>query len=312
MTCPYESFCNDLKLFPDMNAYIVFAIDPVATVEDLNDAELTLRCQSMENKRYVALVSEFLHIRTQSYESIRLHLLGSGLPPDVPQQFQESSMFISVAPSTVPHPLGRSVITPSHPLPWLNCYHTAFATVDVRVRKAWTNAEAGWHSEERDMLFCDVMLEQDLERSAAAREAHAARLPPLPPPPQQGEEWGESWADVEQTLAIDSTSPAEVYYRCQFSGLSGPEMLQKMYERTHGIGSLCSCATSPVEDDFDWIRDPEVSNQMLDLTLPEGSSPDQPSTVISASYDLSQVEEANDPADFFKELEAINQYVKSL
>ncbi|KAJ7664395.1 hypothetical protein DFH06DRAFT_984112, partial [Mycena polygramma] len=130
MNCPLNTFLENTPYFPEEGAYVVFSIDPMATVKHLNDPRLTSVCASMKNKRYVALVrSELRAIVNAPHRSIRLHLLSYGSPPDVPRL----SMSIPVAPSTNPHPLGRKPLLPTLPLPWSNCHHSTLNDVDVRV-----------------------------------------------------------------------------------------------------------------------------------------------------------------------------------
>lgn len=74
MTCPFKKFCDGLRPFPEPNSYIVFSIDPVATVESLNDRDLIFGCQLIENKKYVALVTDVSHC-FELYWSIYLHHL---------------------------------------------------------------------------------------------------------------------------------------------------------------------------------------------------------------------------------------------
>lgn len=227
-------------------------------------------------------------------------------------------MSVPVVPSTLPHPLGRKPLSGSLPLPWSNCHHSAFASIEVRTRSAWTNAPSQWNYDDDEMVRFHNLQRLDLERSRAAREAAAAGLPPLPPPPPHQESDQQNCGF--EPIVVDPDFPREIYYRCQFPGVHGPmELEEKMYARTRGSPCSCDqCISSRAErrDFGDLIAnsepgpDRDLAMALLGMMLTQGSSEDMPSTVINVSYDLAEVAEVNDPRDFFKELEILNEYVE--
>ncbi|KAJ7485073.1 hypothetical protein B0H11DRAFT_2018045 [Mycena galericulata] len=318
MACPFQVFCDEFRPFPQPNSYIVFSIDPVATVEiqDLNDRELTMCCHLLENKKYVALVMDFLDWISPdpSYMSYKLHLLAPGPPDDVPEKFQESSMSVPVVPSTVPHPLGRKPLAGSLPLPWSNCHHSVFAAVEVRARSALTNAPSPWNYDEDELGLYHDMLDIDRERSRAARTAAAAGLPPLPPPPQHQESNLPNCG--YEPVAVDLDFPRETYYRCECPGVHLPGLSAEIYAKNFGGPCSCNeCIASRAQEneiygtgDLELGSDVDLAAALLGMMLTEGPSK-MPSTVINASYDLAVLEEVNDPRQFFKELETLNQLI---
>lgn len=185
-------------------------------------------------------------------------------------------MSVPVAPNTIPHPLGRNALSASLPLPWPNCHHSAFATVEVRTRSAWTNAPSPWNYDADELYLYDRMLRLDLQRSTAAREAAAAGLSPLPPPPPH-QECEESAGDFDP-IVVDPDFAREIYYRCQFPGVQGPELQEKMYASSHGGPCSCNECTAPHAQDkdiFDWGNlkpgsDPDLSAALLGMMLTEG------------------------------------------
>ncbi|KAJ6552099.1 hypothetical protein DFH09DRAFT_1499140 [Mycena vulgaris] len=269
----------------------------------------------MTNKKYVALVTDLLDwiSLNPSYESIRIHLLAPGPLHNVPGMFQESSMSVPVAPSIIPHPLGRKALPASHPLPWTNCHHSAFAMVDVRARSAWTNAPASWHFDQSESGLYHEFLDVDHQRSQTARETHAAGIPPLPSPPQHIVE-DDSWWELEKTPSVDPDFQREIYHRYQF-----PELAPDDLGAEEGPGSedwawrILARRTGGLKSEGpDSDIDLDLEGALLGLMLPDRPSKEPPLTVINVSYDLGELAAINDPGDFFKELELLKHSLRRL
>ncbi|KAJ7086373.1 hypothetical protein B0H15DRAFT_844395 [Mycena belliarum] len=316
MPCPskLQAFSDELLPFPERDTYIVFSIDLVATVESLNDPELTLCCQLMASKKYVALVTDCpgWMLSHTAYRQLRLHLLAPGPPQDLPEKFHESSMSVPVAPSTLPHPLGRVPLPPSHPLPWADCYHSFSAVVTVRARRAWTTAPAPWNYDQTECSLYRGMLQIDRARSQAAREAHAAGLPRLPPAPQHIIQETKDWGfDRDPFVAPDF--PRQIFYRCQFPGVPQGELIEKMYERAHPGESPCACdacldeSRNSSAEDVASGPDLDSAQAFLGLLLTEPAEDPSSLPIINVSYDLRDVPVVNDPSEFFMELELLTQ-----
>ncbi|TFK70199.1 hypothetical protein BDN72DRAFT_766907, partial [Pluteus cervinus] len=107
---------------PAWTTFVVFTLDPVATVKHLKDAEALKAARRMKPKTYLAYVNKAwswdFSLPYQVYDII---LLAHGLPERDAQSGIEPDMCTPVAPATF-HPSGRDPLQPSRPLPFENCY----------------------------------------------------------------------------------------------------------------------------------------------------------------------------------------------
>ncbi|KZP16953.1 hypothetical protein FIBSPDRAFT_1047220 [Athelia psychrophila] len=122
--------------FPLLFSYVTIKIDPVKSVERLEDDEATAAAQDAVNKVYIGYLSFYggwMDDEHDGHSDYVIHLLRSGLPKSSPDEFFEEHMCIPVFPNT-DHP-SREPLTLSRPLPigWTNCYHASFEVVSLRV-----------------------------------------------------------------------------------------------------------------------------------------------------------------------------------
>ncbi|KZP32168.1 hypothetical protein FIBSPDRAFT_722953, partial [Athelia psychrophila] len=109
--------------FPRLTSYVTIKLDPVESVEILEDDEATTAAQGAVSKVYVGYIANWDDEEDEENANYLIHLLRSGLPKSSPEEFIEEDMCIPVFPNT-DHP-SRKPITPSDPLPisWTHCYH---------------------------------------------------------------------------------------------------------------------------------------------------------------------------------------------
>ncbi|KAJ6613672.1 hypothetical protein B0H10DRAFT_1951305 [Mycena sp. CBHHK59/15] len=272
MNCHLKHFEDQIRSFPasEPDTYIAFFIDPVATVENLNDREPALGCQLMENKKHVALV-----IKKFSKSLACLHLL---FPKKV-----------------LTHSVGSLSVLPF--LPWPNCHHSGFASLEARSRTACTNALAPWHYDIDHLSLYHEMLTVDVHRLRAARDAHVDGLPSLPPPPQHVIRYCEEpwWGKLEE--------PSQMLIWIS---------LGKFTISANFLDSKAlNFSRKYIADSEDFDSGPDLFDLPLELLgcmFMKQSSSDAPLPIINVSYYLREVAEVNDLQDFFKELEVLNQY----
>ncbi|KAK0234037.1 hypothetical protein IW262DRAFT_1257869, partial [Armillaria fumosa] len=103
--------------------YITIKLDPIASLQSLNDEEVTKACSALETKTYVACATYLysLHFPGVDWISVGLHLVSQGLPDPGPYGFTASDMSVPIYPATA-HPLSRPSVKPGAPLPWPDCY----------------------------------------------------------------------------------------------------------------------------------------------------------------------------------------------
>ncbi|KAI0043353.1 hypothetical protein FA95DRAFT_1563422 [Auriscalpium vulgare] len=121
-------------LTPAACAYIVFTLDPVATLEDLKDPIAVEQARAMGTSKYVGMVIEGVDLASpyRPYHTCTCSLLSQGLPTPSPSEGIDEAMCVPIAPAT--HPSGRMGINPSPPLPWDNLYHHSMLNLDLRIR----------------------------------------------------------------------------------------------------------------------------------------------------------------------------------
>ncbi|TRM56587.1 hypothetical protein BD626DRAFT_440784 [Schizophyllum amplum] len=118
---------------PLPGAYLVISLDPVASLERLDDPIVRQQCQEMKCGKYVACATKekgafgtFFRYCTFTFD-----LVVQGLPPDDPSTFFHQSMTIPILPNTS-HPTSRRPARATYPLPWNDCYHASCFRVEAR------------------------------------------------------------------------------------------------------------------------------------------------------------------------------------
>ncbi|KAI0043073.1 hypothetical protein FA95DRAFT_1546810 [Auriscalpium vulgare] len=118
---------------PTRGTYVVFTLNPTATVEALRDPIAMQQAQKLSTKQYVGalLNSDIKGFSPRKYYSGLLAVISQGRPILSPGEGVEEDMCIPIEPAT--HPGGRRAVSPKPPLPWDNLYHHTAVSFDVRV-----------------------------------------------------------------------------------------------------------------------------------------------------------------------------------
>lgn len=143
---------------PQTGEYFAFQINPVKTVEWLDDADATAACEKLTARRYLACVlgvSSFHYpfwagaldanlsspkwiggIPEVGFDyGLQVFILAFGMADmaSPPEQGIIPEMSFPVLPATGPHPLEREPLHCDPPLPWAGCYHFTIVRIPLRV-----------------------------------------------------------------------------------------------------------------------------------------------------------------------------------
>ncbi|KAJ7773866.1 hypothetical protein B0H16DRAFT_1510261 [Mycena metata] len=225
---------------PLPGTFAVMSIDPVASLEYLDDPQALLACEKLEQKNYVVYVKDGNFFdRTNSYHDYTVEFLLDELPHAVPDQGIEPSMSIPVLPTTA-HPLGREPLRPtSGALPWSDCYLSPFHGAEVRAGAAIFEEDAPLYElapRERGrhdrLMTIDTARRRALQEAMKMRQTYASNVSSMrpladnaastshsPPPPDldEGEDSAseysvEDWEDSNDTAdTLDSDDPGPSY-----------------------------------------------------------------------------------------------------
>ncbi|KAI0041163.1 hypothetical protein FA95DRAFT_767707 [Auriscalpium vulgare] len=119
--------------FPAYGAFVVFTLDPVATMETLEDPVATEAARNLPARKYVGYVTQVIDLPMpdRRYHRCSCYILSRGLPIPSGETPIDEQMCIAIAPAT--HPGGRSALTPSPPLLWDDLYLHSSSIFTLRV-----------------------------------------------------------------------------------------------------------------------------------------------------------------------------------
>ncbi|KAJ6484439.1 hypothetical protein C8R47DRAFT_981032 [Mycena vitilis] len=286
------------EILPAMGAFVVFTIDPVASLdpETLEDPEAISACKRLVNKKYVAIAQRKEFYRPwDPYNECIVDFVLQGEPRTCPDRCMEASMSIPIVPTTRVHPLSRLPLTPSNPLPWNDCYVSCFFAAKVRSPTLFTQDPIGWKLVEEELakqsrfLLEDMARKNDLAWEKTAAEQLSAVISDVPQETHDSPNQDTSTpkfaliphvADSRATLR-----PSSVHSELRSeSAPHTPEHID-LEDMTEDESNL--------DDVFDSIiSDPQAPQGMITVTF---------------SHDLSAVQELNNPDDYFQEVALIDQ-----
>ncbi|KAF7289828.1 hypothetical protein MIND_01357100 [Mycena indigotica] len=129
---------EDAHYVPSRGTFSVMTIDPIASVEYLDDPEATAASAKLVNNGYVIYLPGIrtLFSPRAAFREEDPYFVQQGLPQDIPAQMIDAGMSIPIAPQTRnvhDHPSKREPLKmATNPFPWPDCYLSNFATVTVR------------------------------------------------------------------------------------------------------------------------------------------------------------------------------------
>ncbi|KIM90189.1 hypothetical protein PILCRDRAFT_811913 [Piloderma croceum F 1598] len=258
-------------MFPLVATYVVFSIDPVATLAALDDPEVTAAASSLNPKKYVGYVRNTAgaHNVEAEFTAYQIDLLRQGPTPKSSEDFVESDMCVAVLPNTTGYPLDRPPLQPTTPLPWPDCYHSSFDNTIVRVatRRAPLAEAVQLPSEEmRRQIYYQVI---DQTRVHNLRKAHR----------------------ITHTDLVGPNAPSHQ-----------ANLLEEQHTSSKDQAKPVEDVPAEVEADSDAMHE-DIRNivAIMDET-PPSTMP-----VALMTYDLSTVETVSDPQEFFDECMVLEQ-----
>ncbi|KAI4525148.1 hypothetical protein K525DRAFT_290888 [Schizophyllum commune Loenen D] len=320
--------------FPDNGAYYTFRLDPVASLQDIEDEEVAEAARSISPQIYVA--STIMTIGAPqlppAHEVATIALVQQGLPPDKPQEFLESRMCVPIRPNTR-HPEGRRPAHCCHPLPWDDCYHVSLHSTRVRVRTDCRDEDPPHSLSSSECVVLRYMLQDDDQRREVLRVCAAKGIAPPPPAPSdltlaciRGADsdlsdvpyWQILAAERAERLAqpplqlhveIDEDWDAETDYTDasdysdgKDAGLGNPPAPDTTQSGNEAHESAAAMGLIPGADDAS-----EVDKDLLAVFTHRADLGDVSPVIVPLSYDLSTLTAPPSPTGFLEELNAIRK-----
>ncbi|KAL1683098.1 hypothetical protein EV122DRAFT_273662 [Schizophyllum commune] len=303
--------------FPDSGSYYTFHLDPVASLQDIEDEEVIKAAREIQTNVYVACTIGNVGVPQPppAYEVATISLVQKGLPPDSPEDFFESRMCVPIRPNTQ-HPEGRRPAHCCHPLLWDGCYHVTRTNVRIRTENRPINPPHSLSPKERVAL--KSFLRDDEERRECLRDCVAKGVPPPPVAPSEmalasarGADRGISdvpyWQILEaeeeaERLAWGDTDSA-YSDATGHSGGSGDDASSSGSAHTRGDAEGDPAVhTAQVANGVAELEDDILAALTYRADL-GNTSP----VIVPLSYDLSTLPEPPSPAGFLEELKAIKK-----
>ncbi|KAJ8085099.1 hypothetical protein PM082_003883 [Marasmius tenuissimus] len=292
---------------PQCDTIVVFNIDSVATVEHLEDSQLTEACRKLTSKKYVAMVGmrgQPIFWPTRTYHTYEFKLIHQGLREKDEGKCSEPEMSVPILPNTH-HPLSRQPLEPSIPLPWEDCYVSHLFGGSARCRSTRLEEKPTHVRElESDNVFRSTLFMDEDRRAQQTKLEHAS--------PQQPQSTGmrdpESMDDDSVESDYDSeeeVDPEQEEYERLMSMIDREKLKRENPDRE--FYEVLLEAIAKLKEELGLPPDEEDSTETASVCTRDMEMYQLP--VFNVSYDLSEVDCVNDPEDFFEELRAIRRHV---
>ncbi|KAJ6463517.1 hypothetical protein C8R45DRAFT_911740 [Mycena sanguinolenta] len=260
-----------VSLSPALAAFVVITIDPVATLQALNDPIATAAAREIAPQKYVGYVSKAIDVfdSKAEYHTYAIQLTSSTTPAACEGEGISSDMYTPIFPAAA-HPSGREALHPRRALPWNGCQQPSFMRSVVRVPVKLEDNSAAVLLEANDAIrFRRILAEEDEQRRVLL---------------------GASQSSSSSSLHDDASASDEVSY-LELSDLDDHDY----------AGTRFSCPIDLVEGAFE-----DEEDDYTDIVR-ASRAPD--TVVVNVSYDLSQVAELPDPLQFFAEKRQLKELV---
>ncbi|TRM70633.1 hypothetical protein BD626DRAFT_31450 [Schizophyllum amplum] len=306
--------------FPLRHSYIVVWIDPVETLERLDDDEVREGCRRLSCGKYVAVVTSGigLPIPGMRYHSYSIDFVIQGFPSDNPDTNFESAMSCPILPNTF-HPEGRRPLRAIQPLPWPDCYHRALCGDNVKFRLRYSNARPQSYLNATERAVLQQCLSEDSSRMTALQRCKKSGTEP--PPRKAGviTEMMRLTIDAADNEYSDRPDWEEIPMNSEFDeDENAPARLEEPHQdfddRANGQSSSIGSYTDEesVGDEVDEEGQEEEDDDDFGLAILTAMIGHEDEggmlrMVMNVSYDLSLVDSPPDPAGYFKEVEAVIQ-----
>ncbi|KAK1224897.1 hypothetical protein PQX77_012174 [Marasmius sp. AFHP31] len=288
---------------PQCDTIVVFSIDAIATVEHLEDPELTEACRKLSFKKYVAMVG----MRDQPgfwlkrpYHTYEFKMIRQGLRKKDEKRCTEPEMSVPILPNTH-HPLSRQPLAPSMPLPWQDCYVSHLFGGGARCRSIMLKEKPAHIRELESTNVFQATLLMDEDRRIQQRKLNPAR---------------EAQCTVMENLVDDDSAGSDY---CDYDDEEDDPELEE-YERLMSMidqdklrrenpglkfHDALAEAYTKLREELRLPPDGEDSTDTASVCTQDLEMYKLP--VFNVSYGLSEVDRVHDPEDFYEELQAIRK-----
>uniref|UniRef100_A0A0W0FRG2 Uncharacterized protein n=1 Tax=Moniliophthora roreri TaxID=221103 RepID=A0A0W0FRG2_MONRR len=269
---------------PSVRSFVVVNFDPVATVSHLDNPELTTACKRLETKKYVAYVSldaGVLELEVP-YHSYLFYIVRQGLRKNEAKGITEE-MSVPILPNTS-HPSSRRPMHPDKPLPWDDCYISEAFFTEARFPTVFLNEVPKPRIEvpTKEARKMERYMRQDNKEMKDF--ARRIKTPDARDRSNRREDEAvENQLDTSHNGTREDQEPDK-----------DPPTNNGTHSEHHIEQNVHDDANS-TESDHNLI---EEHNAIVMRQV-----------VLNASFDLSEVEKPNDPADLFEEIKVFQQYV---
>ncbi|KAJ7630066.1 hypothetical protein DFH06DRAFT_705722 [Mycena polygramma] len=251
------------SLAPALAAFVVITIDPVATLQALDDPVATEASLKMVPQKYVGYVSKAVNTFDWKapYHTYAIQLTSPMVPAACESEGISADMCIPLSPAE-PHPHGRAPLRLRGALPWSGCQQPSFMRSVVHVPVRVDDDSAAVFLEPADAFrHRRIVAEEDARRRALLRDLESSGC------------------------ATGAVLPGARGY-VEFSDLD---------EYTGDF-------TCPIPIDLmDCDSDSDNCEERYYADAVEASRPPDTMVVVHVSYDLAQLDELPDPLQFFEE-----------
>ncbi|KAL1690898.1 hypothetical protein GGG16DRAFT_113577 [Schizophyllum commune] len=318
--------------FPSAGSYFSFRLDPVASLQDIEDKQVADAARSLSSLEYVACVTWPVGVPQPppAYAVANIDLVQQGLPPEMPAEFSESRMCVPIRPNTQ-HPDGRRAAHCCHPLPWDGCYHAALHRTRVRIKTEVRPIDPPHSLGPAERVLLKFMLQDDERRRERLRSCAAEGVAPPPAVPSDYTVSATRSADRElsdvpywQIRAAEraerlANPPTEATYHMKLKPNWDAESDSSDYseseDESHGAPAAHDSAlprenahinaatnAAATADDIADVEDVILTalNHRADLR-------DLSPVIVPLSYDLSALSAPPSPTGFMEELDAIRK-----
>ncbi|KAJ7454927.1 hypothetical protein B0H11DRAFT_2200487 [Mycena galericulata] len=166
-----------VSLLPAPGAFVVIDIDPMATLQYLNDPIATAAAEKMARRKYVGYVNRVIDAfdwRTP-YHIYAVSLTSPTIPERCENGCTGGDMYTPVLP-TVVHPLGREPLRPSQDLPWKACSQSSSMCTVVRVPVRLEDDSAAVFISQADVIrHRRILAEDEFRRNLVLSSAPKTR-----------------------------------------------------------------------------------------------------------------------------------------
>ncbi|KAL1683094.1 hypothetical protein EV122DRAFT_273658 [Schizophyllum commune] len=313
-------------------SYFSFRLDPVASLHDIEDKQVSEDAGRLTTREYVACVTWPVGVPQPppAYEVAYIDLVQQGLPPEMLAEFSESRMCVPIRPNTQ-HPEGRRPAHCCHPLPWDGCYHAALHRTRVRIKTEVRPVDPPHSLGPAERVLLKFMLQDDERRRARLRSCAAEGVAPPPAVPSdytmsatrsadrelsdvpywqiRAAERAERLANppTEATYHMklkpnwDAESDSSDYSESEDESHNTPAAHDSAVPRENAHGNAATNAAATADDIAD------VEDVILTALTHRADLRDLSPVIVPLSYDLSALSAPPSPAGFMEELDAIRK-----